>query len=340
MKNLEDEKKLSLGDKAEKFKKLSKNVSPSFKKINEFFTNISRKDKIFIFFKDTIIKNSQIIQYIFSFICIILFIFFSQIFVTFPLLLIAMYFTTLHDIFKAIIDKLFQIISLYLYSFLALYIFSFIGLFFLPRMFKYEVVDKNNEIIDENYLEENICSSSIPCILYFINYGFSENGIEMNLISFKKNLSYYLRQFFFQIFLTLFINRIFSNIFYAIITDAFSEIREVSTMNEEDMKKICFICQKTRNDCMIEHIDFQKHIKEHKVEKYIKFMCNIILKNETNLSYEEYYVYEMIKNGKFDWFPLHEDDDEDIKRELIKMNENLNIKFETINNELIKKKLK
>ena len=53
------------------------------------------------------------------------------------------------------------------------------------------------EIIDENYLEENICSSSLQCILYFFNYGFSENSIDMNLISFKNNHGYYLRQFFF-----------------------------------------------------------------------------------------------------------------------------------------------
>ena len=313
MKNLEDEKKLSLGDKAERFKKLSSNFSPSFGKINGFFKNISGKKKFFIFFKDTLISNSQIIQYIFSFICLILFMFFSQIFLTFPLLLCAMYFITLHDIFKAIINKLFQIISLYYYSFLILYIFSFVGLFYLPKMFKYEVVDKNNEIIDENYLEENICSSSLQCILYFFNYGFSENSIDMNLISFKTDTGYYLRQFFFQIFLTLFVSRIFSNIFYAIITDAFSEMREISTINEEDMQKICFICQITRNDCMIEHIDFLKHIKEHKVEKYIKFICNIILKNETNLTYEEYYVYEMIKDRKFDWFPLHKEEETQIE---------------------------
>ena len=314
IKNLEDEKKLSLGEKAEKFKDLSKNFSSSFKKIREFFKNISRKEIFYIFIKDTIIKNSQIIQYIFSFICLILYMIFSQIFLSFPVLLIAMYFTTLHDIFKAIINKLFQIVSLYLYSFLVLYIFSLIGLFYLPKMFKYEVVNRNNEIIDEDYLEENICSSSLQCILYFFNYGFSENSIEMNLISFKEDSSYYLRQFFFQIFLTLFINRIFSNIFYAIITDAFSEIREESTMYEEDMQKVCFICQITRNDCMIKHIDFGKHIKEHKVEKYIKFICNIILKNETNLSYEEYYVYEMIKDRKYDWFPVYDEENEkDIK---------------------------
>ena len=128
---------------------------------------------------------------------------------------------------------------------------------------------------------------------------------------------------------------IFSNIFYAIITDCFSEIREIATDNEEDMKKVCFICQKTRNDCMVEHIDFAKHTKSHKVEKYIKFICNIILKNETNLNYEEYYIYEMVKKRKFDWFPIHEEDEEEIKAQLVEMNKNIDEKFNKLETGLV-----
>ena len=336
IKYLEEDKKVTLGQKADYFKELSKNFNPSFTNIAKFFKNISKSEMIMIFFKDTLISNSKIIQYFFSFICLILFFSLSQIFLTFPLLLVALYFDTLADLFKAIVNKLYQIISLYLYTFLILYVFSFLGLFYLPKMFKYEPVNNNNEYIDEGYLEESICSSSIQCILYFVNNGYVSSGeLDMNTISFKTYPGFFLRQFFFNILLSLLINMIFSNIFYAIITDCFSEIREIATNNEEDMKKVCFICQKTRNDCMVEHIDFGKHIKKHKVEKYIKFICNIILKNETNLNYEEYYVYEMIKKRKFDWFPLHEEDEEEIKAKLEDMNKNINEKFNKLERELI-----
>ena len=336
IKYLEEDKKVSLGEKAEYFKDLSKDFKPSFAYISKFFKNITKKEMIFIFLKDTLISNSKIVQYLFSFICLILFFSLSQIFLTFPLLLVALYFETLSDLFKAIVNKLYQIISLYLYTFLILYVFSFIGFFYLPNMFKYEPVNKYNEIIEEGELEESICSSSIQCILYFVNNGYVSSGeLDTNTISFKTYPGYFLRQFFFNIFLSLLINMIFSNIFYAIITDCFSEIREIATDNEEDMKKVCFICQKTRNDCMVEHIDFAKHTKSHKVEKYIKFICNIILKNETNLNYEEYYIYEMVKKRKFDWFPIHEEDEEEIKAQLVEMNKNIDEKFNKLETGLI-----
>ena len=80
-------------------------------------------------------------------------------------------------------------------------------------MFTYEAVDKNNELVSPNYFEESICSSSVPCILYFMNFGLSTEGsIDMNLISFKSNMSYYVLQFFFEIFLFLFIHMILFNI--------------------------------------------------------------------------------------------------------------------------------
>ena len=340
IKYLEEDKKVSLGEKADYFKDLAKNFNPSFTYISKFFKNLSTQEMLFIFLKDTLISNSKIIQYLFSFICLVLFFSLSQIFLTFPLLLVALYFETLSDLFKAIVNKLYQIISLYLYTFLILYVFSFLGFFFLPEMFKYEPVNKNNELIDEGYLEESICSSSIQCILYFVNNGYVSSGeLDMNTVSFKTFPAYFLRQFFFNILLSLLINMIFSNIFYAIITDCFSEIREIATNNEEDMKKVCFICQKTRNDCMIEHIDFVKHTKSHKVEKYIKFICNIILKNETNLNYEEYYIYEMVKKRKFDWFPIHEEDEEEIKAQLVEMNKNINEKFKVLKKELNEKNI-
>ena len=93
-------------------------------------------------------------------------------------------------------------------------------------MFKYEAVDKNNEIIDINSVEENICSSTVPCILYFLNFGFRDNLMEMNLFSFKNETSYYFIQFFFTIFLYAFIHLIFDNIFLATISSAFDEMKE------------------------------------------------------------------------------------------------------------------
>ena len=68
-----------------------------------------------------------------------------------------------------------------------LYLFSWFGFFFIPKLFKYEPVNENNEFFE---MEENICSSALSCILYFFNFGISSEGsIDMNLISYKIILS-------------------------------------------------------------------------------------------------------------------------------------------------------
>jgi len=104
-----------------------------------------------------------------------------------------------------------------LYLLLILYIFGWTGFFLFPKLFKSEIVDKNNrEIIDEdgNQIEEYICSSSLQCLLYFLNYGMISGGdIEMNLISFHHDKGYYFIQFFLRLLFFLLINMIFSNIF-------------------------------------------------------------------------------------------------------------------------------
>ena len=169
-------------------------------------------------------------------------------------------------------------------------------------MFKYESVNNDNELV---YEEENICSSAISCILYFFNFGLtSEGSINMNLISYKNNTSNYLFQFFFNVFLYAIIHIIFFNLILASITNGFDKMRESIIEKDYNKKNVCFICQKTRNDCINNLEDFNEHIFKHNKWKYIIFICNIILKEEKKeLSNEEYKIYQLIKKGSIDWLP-------------------------------------
>ena len=133
------------------------------------------------------------------------FVFFSsQIFLVVPLVLIANLFPTLSAIFKGILNRFKYLIFTYIFTLIVLYIFSWFAFLFLPHLFKFEVVDNNNNIIVDDAdepIEEYICSSSIQCILYFFNFGLSSGGaLDLNLFSFKSNYTYYLRQFFFDLF--------------------------------------------------------------------------------------------------------------------------------------------
>ena len=297
----------SLKEKARLFQNLHNNFSKSYKRFEKFFfRKINKMNKIYILIFDTILLNFKVFPYIFSLICLILYFFLSQIFLVIPLILIANLVPTLSAIFKGLFYNLKYLVFLYSYTLIVLYIFSWIGFLFLPHLFRFEVVDKNNEVVTENQetIEENVCSSSIQCILYFLNFGMSSGGaLDLNLISFKNNYGHYLRQFFFGMFFFLFINMIFSNIFLALITDAFSEMGQLAMTNENDKNNICFICDINKGECINQNIEFKNHIKKHSKWKYINFMCKIILEDDIEFNKEEFYVWNLMKKKSIDWFP-------------------------------------
>ena len=242
-----------------------------------------------------------IFPFIITLICLLLFICDIQLGLIIPLLLLFNLFDNLLGIIKALFEQLFTLIQLGLYMLIIIYFFSWIGFFYIPRMFTYEPVDKNNEIIDN---EEYICSSAISCILYFWNFGMtSEGSIEMNLISYKNDTNYYLGQFFFDLFLYVSIHMIFFNVFLATITDSFGKMRDQIQEKENDINNSCFICQKTKNDCINDFEDFEEHIQNHDKRKYIIFICNILDKDIKELTNEEYVIYRRITEKKINWFP-------------------------------------
>ena len=338
--NYKEKDKLKMGKKAQILKKKDY-------KLNEFF--IKEKDRkinmktyirdnhcIKIFQKflnlltDFYVNKIKLLLYslntIYTFILSLIFLsvsFWSQIFLIAPLFLIFNLFDSLKVIFLLILNKQFlNLLLLLLYILLILYIFSWISFFFLPKMFNYEAVNKNNDIVSNNY--ESICSSSVPCILYFMNFGLSSEGsLEMNLISFKNNLSYYLIQFFYEIFLYLLIHMIFFNVVLATITNGYDKMKEKIDKKNYDEKNVCFICDKTRTDCIEDNQDFDEHLERHNKWKYIIYMINIILKNKENYTNEEYNIWKQIKMKQLDWFPKYEKkSDESEKKESTEIKSN------------------
>ena len=311
IKHVKSKLRMSSKMKAFKFQKLLNNYASRFSIINQFFPELTKSRKIYIFIVDTIMLNPKIFPYVISFICLIFYYFFSQIFLIVPLLLIANLIPTLSAIFKGLINKIKYLIFVYSYILIILYIFSWMGFLYFPDLFKFEVVNKYNEyIVDENYemVEENMCSSSIQCILYFLNYGLSSGGsLDLNLLSFKNNYGYYLRQFFFDIFFFLFVNMIFSNVFLALITDSFYEMRELAWKKENDKENVCFICNISVSDCINQNIEFKKHIQDHSKWKYINFICRMVLEEDVEMSQEDFYIQNLMKKRNIDWFPIKKD---------------------------------
>ena len=320
----EEKEKLTMEQKAKLLKKSYEDFS-----INSFFP-VRGKEKIKSFFskgnnylegiKDTIsyvfINYIKVFFYtfktIFPFILSIIFLaltYWSQIFFIVPLFLLFNLSESLKLLFLLFIDQFVTLFIILIFFVVILYIFSWFAFFFLPKMYKYEAVDKNNEIINPDYIEENICSSTVPCILYFINYGFRDDLMDTNLISFKNETGYYLRQFFFNIFIYIFIHLIFDNIFLVTISNAFDEMKKNMLEKEDKEENVCFICEKTKNDCIEKYEDFQEHLEKHNMWKYIRYICNIILKNKNQFNDMEYYVWNQIKYKKLDWYPYYSDEE-------------------------------
>ena len=264
--------------------------------------------KIFVY------TTKTVYPFILSIICLALS-FWSQIFLVLPLFLLFNLSETLTTIFYLIFnEQSITLILILIFFIIVLYIFSWFGFFFLPKMFKYEAVDKNNEIINADFTEENICSSTIPCILYFLNFGFRDSFMDMNLISFKYETGYYLRQFFFNLFIYIFIHLIFDNIFLVTISNAFDDLKKNLYEIDEKKKNVCFICDKTKNNCIEKHEDFDEHLEAHDLWKYIRYICTIILKKRNQYTNEEYYVWKQIKKKEIKWFPKSEDGEEEEKK--------------------------
>ena len=260
-----------------------------------------------------------------------------------PLLLIFNIFPHLKGVFLIVKEQIATLSLLGLYMLLILYVFSWFGFFFFPKMFKYEGVDKNNELV--SYMEESICSSSVPCILYFMNYGLSSEGsIDMNLISFKYSVSYYLIQFFFEIFLYLFIHMIFFNVVLATIGNAFDGMKQKVDQKNYDEKNVCFICGKTRIDSINDpnDSDFDKHLRKHDKWKYIIYMINIILKNKEEYTNKEYEIWRQIKKKKLNWLPKYDKESDDKKPDDKKSDDKDDKKPETKSKgeKTVKKKIK
>ena len=100
---------------------------------------------------------------------------------------------------------------------------------------------------------------------------------------------------------------IFSNVFLALITDAFYEMRELAWKKENDKENVCFICDISVSDCINQNIEFKKHIQDHSKWKYINFICRMVLEEDVEMSQEDFYIQNLMKKRNIDWFPIKKD---------------------------------
>ena len=185
------------------------------------------------------------------------------------------------------------------------------GFLFFGNVFSFTTVNPNNE---ELSTVEPFCTSSIQCLLFFLNFGIRSGGgigDMLNMASFKDNYSFYLKIFFFEIFFHLCIVMIFANVFLGLIADAFGELREVAWAKENDKNNICFICQIDSDTCGIKGIDYDEHVKEtHNLWYYVYFLCYLYMKDENEYNIMEHKIMTSINELNISWIPFAGNDDD------------------------------
>lgn len=154
-------------------------------------------------------------------------------------------------------------------------------------------------------LKERACDSLIMCIVTTLNQGLRNGGGIGDILRapssneplFVARVVYDLLFFFIVIIIVL-------NLIFGVIIDTFADLRSEKQQKELILKNTCFICGLNRSAFDNKTVSFEEHIKcEHNMWHYLYFIVLVKVKDPTEFTGPESYVYAMVKDRNLDWFP-------------------------------------
>ena len=296
-----------------KYQDTANKLHPDFNKVlDEQFHDIPKSKKYKIAIIDSFLFNPEVCLLNLTLLLLILYLIFqSPFFVILPTLFMAHIFPTLSAVFQGIYSRFGHLSAVYIFTYLVIYIFMWTGFLFFGHLFAFDTINSSNDPVNT----EPFCSSSIQCLLFFINYGIRSGGGIGDLLgipSFKDNYLFFLVIFFYEIAFHLCIVMIFANVFLGLIADAFGELREAAWEKDNDKKNICFICQIDSDTCAVKGIDFEDHCQnKHNIWNYAYFLCYLYMKDENEYNIMEYKIMSSINELNLSWMPIPEGSDED-----------------------------
>ena len=269
--------------------------------------------KIKIAVMDSVLLNIDIDIFLFSLILDILFLIFGHpILLSIETLFIYGLFPELTNIFKSFITKISTFLSCLAFSYLIIYVFNYISIFYLGKDFDFGDI---MEYKSENFIKEQFCHSSIQCFLVLISYGTRAGGgigDALPIISFKQSINMFIARFFYDMAFYILIIMIMGNVTFGLIVDTFGALRDETYQYQNDKNNICFICQISRDGCLLKKIDYETHIKKnHNLWSYIDFLCYLHLYNANDFSRIENIVWEKLLKNEYDWLPINTDEGND-----------------------------
>lgn len=89
------------------------------------------------------------------------------------------------------------------------------------------------------------------------------------------------------------------NLIFGVIIDTFADLRSEKQQKELILKNTCFICGLNRSAFDNKTVSFEEHIKhEHNMWHYLYFIVLVRVKDPTEFTGPESYVYMMVKVGR------------------------------------------
>ena len=284
-----------------------KDVS-TFSMMRECNKNVSILKIIYVIIFPSLILNTEINIIFFTLILSAIYIRTGvNLLLIIPILAIANINKILGNIFSAMIQNIRHMSLVILFILMISYIYSWISLYFLDEFFTFEVMEYESR----HLIEEAFCKSSIQCFLYVTQYGLTRGGgigETLDKVSFKESPGIFVFRFFYDVIFFSFVTLILFNIFTGIIVGAFAELRDKTNTYEEDKNDKCYICQKTRDDCLKDNINFDNHVKEtHFIWNYLYFLTYLHISDPNNLNSIENYVWEKLEDQDITWIPIKND---------------------------------
>ena len=270
-----------------------------------------RKVKILVF--DTILFNTDINIFIFSFLLNIFYLIFNHpLILSIEILFIVGIFPILLNILKSFYDKFYSLFICLILTFLIIYVYNWLVMFYMRDTINFENII---EYQSGQYITEHFCHSSIQCLLIMINYGtrcYAGISEILPMLSTKNNINMYLGRFIYDLTFFIIVTMIMGNVTLGLIVDNFGELRDEAYNYENDKNNICFICQLSRDGCLLKNIDFDEHIKkEHNLWNYVYFLIYLHLYNPNDFSRIEGLVWDKLPEKKYTWFPIDNSAGED-----------------------------
>ena len=272
--------------------------------IEEIYNDLSKLKIYSICFQVFVIPNKTISFIFWSLIFDIIYCITDfPIFVVIPLLFVANLISTVKDTLTGLRIQWKSITFTFGFELFLLFVFMWIAFLFFPEQFQEEAKTADGEDIDG---EEPFCNSSFQCFMFFISQGLFDDGTHEMIgnISFRKSPGFFVGMFFYNMIAFLIIGVIASNIFTGLISDAFSEFRQITVDKNESLDNQCFICDLSRDDCENGGENFDYHRNNvHNVSRYFYFLCYLYTKNQDDFTSQEKTIWDCILTHDNSWIP-------------------------------------